>query len=160
MYARPDVQHLVEPLIVSWGYESEHPSESRFVHKQEWTGTRDYSAYLAVPAALQFMTAHDWDDARMQCHTLAQYARERIHALTGLPSICPDSTDWYMQMFTAPLPPCDPLQLKRRLYDEFKVEVPIVVWQAQPHIRVSIQVYNSQQDIERLLHALARLLYA
>jgi len=105
------------------------------------------------------MQAHRWDNVRLQCHELAQYARARLHALTRLPPICPDSGEWYMQMFTASLPPCDPAELKRRLYDEFKVEVPIGGRQDKPSIRVSIQAYNSQQDVDRLLDALKRLLH-
>lgn len=192
LYARPEVQNLVEPLIVSWGYEAEQPGPSRFIDEQEWTGTRDYSAYLAVPEAIKFMAEHHWDEVRQQCHALAQYARARIGELTGLPHIAPDSTlrhderseaspmsreemasrpatlrsrrgaamtdTWYMQMFTAPLPPCDPVSLKRRLYDEFGIEVPIMLWQNRPYLRVSIQAYNTLADVERLMEALVRLL--
>jgi isopenicillin-N epimerase len=57
-----------------------------------------------------------------------------------------------------PLPPCDTAVLKTRLYDEFKVEVPLVTWQDKPFIRVSIQAYNSSADVDRLLAGLARLL--
>jgi isopenicillin-N epimerase len=158
LYARPDKQQLVEPLVVSWGYESERPSVSRFIDEQEWTGTRDPSAYLTVPEGIKFLADHNWDKIRVECHALAQHARTRIGELTGLPHICPDSTDWYMQMFTASLPPCDTASLKARLYDEFGVEVPIVTWQDQPFIRVSIQAYNSASDVDRLLAGLARLL--
>jgi isopenicillin-N epimerase len=158
LYARPDKQHLVEPLVVSWGYESERPGPSRFIDEQEWTGTRDYSAYLAVPAALQFMEEHDWGAVRQYCHSLAQQARERICDLTGLAPISPDSTDWYMQMVTLPLPPCNSDELKRRLYDEFQVEVPIVTWQEKPFIRISIQAYNTSEDLDRLVSALRHLL--
>jgi isopenicillin-N epimerase len=158
LYARPDRQHLVEPLVVSWGYESERPGSSKFIDEQEWTGTHDPSAYLAVPAGIKFLEEHHWDEVRLQCHTLAQHARARLAELTGLPHICPDSTDWYMQMFTVPLPPCDTEVLKQRLYAEFNVEVPIVTWQDKPFMRVSIQAYNSLSDVDRLLAGLARLL--
>ena len=60
LYARRDVQHLVEPLVVSWGWQSEHPTASRFIDEQEWQGTRDIAAYLSVPAAIQFFRDHDW----------------------------------------------------------------------------------------------------
>ena len=160
LYARPEKQPLVEPLVVSWGYESERPGPSRFVDEQEWTGTRDPSAYLAVPEAIRFVEEHHWDQVRLQCHALAQQARARIGELTGLPPISPDSTGWYMQMFAVPLPPCDTTLLKTRLYDEFGVEVPLMTWQNKPYIRVSIQAYNSPADVDRLLDALARLLDA
>ncbi len=158
LYARREMQNLVKPLIVSWGYESEKPGESRFIDEQEWTGTRDIAAYLATPIAIRFYEEHRWDEVRAQCHALAQYARTRITALTGLPPLSPDSTEWYAQMLALPLPPCDAAQLKARLYDKFHIEVPIVVWRDQPHIRISIQAYNSQEDVERLLQALAIML--
>ena len=165
LYARPEMQHLVEPVVVSWGYESETPSASRFVDEQEWTGTRDSAAYLATPNAIKFCEEHHWDDIRARCHALARSARERIGALTGLPPISPDSTAWYRQMVAVPLPPIDTTKdafgrvpLQARLMNEFKIEVPITVWNGKPYLRVSIQAYNTQEDVERLVKALQRLL--
>ncbi len=167
LYARPEMQHLVEPLVVSWGYEAEKPSASRFVDEQEWTGTRDIAAYLATPEAIKFCEEHNWDDVRARCHALARYARERITAFvraiheSSLPPVSPDSTDWYMQMVAVPLPAIDMTKdafgrvpLQTRLMDEFKIEVPIVVWNGKPYIRVSIQAYNTPEDVERLVEAL------
>jgi isopenicillin-N epimerase len=61
-------------------------------------------------------------------------------------------------MATFPLPPCQPQELKRRLYDEFKIEIPIITWQRRAFVRVSIQAYNSLEEIEALVAALAYLL--
>jgi len=61
LYVRPERQPLVEPLVVSWGWQSDTPGPSRFVDEQEWMGTRDVAAYLATPAAIEFMAAHHWD---------------------------------------------------------------------------------------------------
>ena len=169
LYARREAQQLVEPFVVSWGYEADKPSASRFIDEQEWTGTRDIAAYLAVPEVIRFCEEHHWDKERLRCHEIAQYARERIHDLVGatglapLPHLCPDSTEWYMQMVTLPLPPCDAgafgrTPLQARLYDEYHIEVPIVVWHNQPYVRVSIQAYNSREDVERLVEALQKLL--
>jgi len=99
----------------------------------------------------------------LRCHEITRYARERITALTGLPPLSPDSTEWYMQMVTLPLPPCDAgafgrTPLQARLYDEYHIEVPIVVWHNQPFVRVSIQAYNSREDVERLVEDLQKLL--
>jgi isopenicillin-N epimerase len=159
------MQRLVEPLVVSWGYAAEKPSASRFVDEQEWTGTRDIAAYLATPDAIRFCEEHHWDEVRAQCHALALYARERITALTGLPPLSPDSTDWYMQMVSVSLPPIDTAKdafgrtrLQARLMDEFNIEVPIVVWNGKPYIRVSIQAYNTREDVDRLVEALEQLL--
>ena len=38
LYARPEVQEWLDPLVVSWGYESEFPSSSQFIDYHEWQG--------------------------------------------------------------------------------------------------------------------------
>ena len=65
---------------------------------------------------------------RAECYELLREARQRIEELTGLPSICPDSPEWYAQMAALPLPACDGAALQRRLYDGYGVEVPIIGW--------------------------------
>jgi selenocysteine lyase/cysteine desulfurase len=57
-----------------------------------------------------------------------------------------------------PLPPCDAAALQRRLYDEHHVEVPIIEWGGRQFVRVPIQGYNSQDDVEALIGALRALL--
>lgn len=158
LYARREMQPLIEPLIISWGWEKEKPGSSRFVDEQEWQATRDIAAYLAVPAAIEFMRQYQWDDVRATCHELIRYARTAISELTGLAPLSPDSPEWYAQMVTLPLPPCDPEMLKQRLYDEYHIEVPIGASNGQQFIRVSIQGYNAKADVDALVAGLKELL--
>ncbi len=158
LYARREAQHLVEPLVVSWGWEAKEPGPSRFVDEQEWQGTRDIAAYLSVPAAIQFMAEHDWPHVQRECHALVRYARERVGGLTGLPPLVPDSPEWFAQMAALPLPPCDLDALKLRLYDEFAIEIPTVDCNGRHFVRISIQGYNTQADVDALVEALKVLL--
>ncbi len=161
LYARPDRQPLLHPLVVSWGWQAQNPGPSPFQDYFEWTGTSDPSAYLSVPAAIAFQKQHDWPQVRAVCHALAAWARERVAALTGLEHICPDSPEWWGQMCTVPLPISSSAaaeQLKQALWERYQVEVPIVEWQERFFVRVSIQAYNSPGDIDRLLDGLTHLL--
>lgn len=160
LYARRAMQHLVQPLVVSWGWRSEAPTASRFVDEQEWQGTRDLAAYLTVPDAIRFMREHNWDDVRRACHDLVQYGAQRMTALTRIEPLAPVTAEWSMQMISLPLPPCDAIALKQRLYDEFAIEAPIVTWNERQFVRVSIQGYNTQADVDALVAALAVLLPA
>jgi len=160
LFARPGVQHLIEPLIISWGWESEKPGPSRFVDYLEWTGTHDIAAFLSVPAAIDFQAAYDWEHVRLACHELVRHAQQRINALTGLAPICPDDDAWFQQMAAMRLPACDTEVLKERLWNERRVEAPIITWNREPFVRVSVQGYNDEADIERLVAALAALLPA
>ncbi len=54
LYARPERQALLQPLIVSWGWESLTPGISPFQDLFGWTGTADPASYLSVPAAIAF----------------------------------------------------------------------------------------------------------
>ncbi len=139
------------------GYDYSHKT-SQFIDEQEWQGTRDPAAYLSGPTAIQFQAEHDWPRVRAGSHARLREARRQIEELTGLPSPCPDSPEWYAQMAAFPLPPCDAEELKQRLYDEYQVEVPIVTWGGHQLVRVSVQGYNTEADSNALVNALARLL--
>ncbi|HVF24640.1 MAG TPA: aminotransferase class V-fold PLP-dependent enzyme [Anaerolineales bacterium] len=159
LYARPEVQHLVKPLVVSWGEQTDIPSGSRFVDDHEWWGTRDLAAFLSVPAAIEFQEKHNWDKVRDTCHVLARSAQQRICNLTGLASLHSNLDSWFRQMIAAPLPAnTDIASLKKRLYDEHRIEVPLVEWNGTKLIRVSVQGYNTQRDVDKLCHALSSLL--
>jgi isopenicillin-N epimerase len=159
LYARRDVQHLLKPLVVSWGYESETPGGSTFIDHHEWWGTRDMAAFLSIPAAIEFQAKHNWDRVREACHELAVEAQTRICGLTGLSPLHPSAEGWFRQMFTAPLPAdVDVAVLKSRLYDDYRIEVPVLEWNGNKLIRVSVQGYNTRADLQRLYDALSSLL--
>ena len=157
LYARPERQGLLEPLVVGWGWGADRPWSygSDFLDYQQWLGTNDFSAYLAVPAAIEFQKAHDWPAVRHQCHTLLRECVRRVTKLTGLPPLYPDGAGLYWQMATLPLPQLPDLRaFKARLYQEYRIEAPLIEWNGRHFIRISIQAYNSPADIDALLHAL------
>ena len=160
LYVRREIQGLINPLIVSWGT---HPTPdiatgSRFIDILQWTGTKDPAAALTVPTAIQFMKDHNWEYVRNQCHVLLRQAIERICDLTKLPPLYPLDSDFYSQMGIAPLPKSDLAMLKSLLYDDYQIEVPLTEWQDQQFIRISIQGYNTQADVDALVDALKILL--
>ncbi len=112
LHVRPEHHTVVEAMTVSWGWGEEEPT---FVTRNQRQGTRDLAAFLAVPAAIDFQAAHDWDTVRVRCHALASDVRARLAALTGLDPLAPDGPAWFGQMVAAPLPVTDPVDLKRRL---------------------------------------------
>jgi isopenicillin-N epimerase len=155
LYARPEQQDLLQPLVVSWGWESLKPGDSRFVDHFGWIGTHDPAAYLSVPAAIEFQEQNDWATVRAACHDLLAAIRSDVAARTGLPEICPDSTDWWSQMAVLPILQTDTAELHRHLWEEFRIEVPLTQWNGRQFVRVSIQAYSTPDDGARLIEALS-----
>jgi isopenicillin-N epimerase len=159
LYARPEVQQFIEPLVVSWGWQADQTSENPLVDYIEWQGTRDIAAFLAVPDAICFQQDHDWNTVRWQCHTLAVETVRQIQTITGVPPISPLSPQWFSQMVSVPLPQgCDLNSLYQHMNVENHIEAPLINWQNNPFIRLSFQAYIGQQEVDRLLDVLSRFL--
>jgi isopenicillin-N epimerase len=151
LYARPDVQHLVEPLVVSWGYESATPGPSTFIDYNQWTGTRDIAPFLAVPEAIKFLQNNHWPEVRAYCHALAADVQQQICKISELPALSAPSPVWFSQMVAAPLPiQTDLSALSSFLWDEKKIEVPMIDWNGHKMVRISVQGYNTQTDLDVL----------
>ncbi len=157
LYASKDTQAWLDPLVTSWGWESEHPSDSQFIDYHEWQGTRDLSPFLAATAAIDFCNSHDWSTVQAEGHRLALLTRARINEFTGLESIGPE--ECIGQMTSVRLPGhIDPIALKTRLFDEFRIEAPISVLNGDPFIRVSFAAYNTMADSDAVVAALQTVL--
>jgi isopenicillin-N epimerase len=174
LYVAPQHQSQVRPPALSWGRIQPTPVtiwSDEFV----WTGTRDPSAYLTVPAAIEFLERIGLENFRTRTHWLASYARRRLVELTGLEPIVPDDPAWYAAMAHVPLPPRrmpaaadaaaraaigHPVAnlLQHALWRDFGIEVPIVDFGPRRYIRVSCHLYNDTRQIDRLIEALAVLL--
>ena len=155
LYARPEVQHLVDPVIIGWPWQGEPADAKHYQNYVEGLGTRDMCGFLAVPEALRFMREHNWDQVRAECHELATYAQRRVCELSGRPPLHPiDDTSWFSQMCVAPLPDTDLGKLATRLYEHYRIETAMGGWNGNLRIRISIQAYLNQADVDRLVEAI------
>jgi isopenicillin-N epimerase len=143
LHVRPEWQERVDGVIVSWGYRE----PTTFISRTEQQGTRDPAAYLAVPDAIAFVREHD---ERKRCIALAREARAELCALLGTEPLGPK--DEVQQMASVRLPRPDP-ELSRRLFEEHRIEIPTT--QDDELLRISVALYTTRADVDRLLEALA-----
>jgi len=166
LYARPEMQALLNPLVVShgWTARSREPGamgpfgNSPFVDEIEQQGTRDPAALLAVAAAIDFRRQHDWPGVAEQCRQLAQETAARVADLTDMP---PLSAPEFCapQMVAMPVPDiADPTQFHHDLLERFAIEIPVFHWKSRSIVRVSAQGYNSKPQMDLLLQALNEML--
>jgi isopenicillin-N epimerase len=148
LHVRDAWQERVDGPIVSWGY----MEPSSFISRTERQGTRDAAAYLAVPAAIEFVRAHDERD---RCVALARDARGRLCELLGTEPIARDEN--VQRLASVRLPRSEP-ELSQRLFDEHRIEIPTMGPRRDDLLRLSAAMYTTEQDVERLLDALPRVL--
>ncbi len=165
LYCAPQRQHLIAPLVISWGWRREDEQlgvgvktfGSDFVDGFCWPGTDDPTPALCVPCCIDFQRRHDYAGrVRARCHELCRYARQQVAALTGLPQLYPDSPDFYSQMVLMPVPG-NARELHAALWEKHKVEIPGIVWQGRHFIRISCQYYNTRADVDRLVACLKQV---
>lgn len=164
LYVHPRVQQTLRPVVVSWG-DSLSGRPASWLDEFNWPGTRDPSPFLAIPAAIDFLEAAGIETFRAHSRALVRYAREQISRLTGLEPLVPDSPEWCSTMIALPQPATvgetphghtHPLQAA--LWEQHRIEVPVVNWHGRRLIRVSCHLYNDADDIDRLVAALRALL--
>lgn len=160
LQARPERQALLDAPVISWGYAQgtgghsgfeAYLGHSLFERRLQWQGTRDLSAWLSVPAAIAFQARHDWPAVRARCHALAAQAQTTLLQRHGLQPMAADG-DW-AQMVAIPVPPQDPQLLRQRLFEDSGIEIPVTTHGGQVFVRLSVQAYNTPQDLEHLLAA-------
>lgn len=161
LYTRRELQPMVDPLVVSWGWgeTASTKSGSPYLGYFEWPGTHDPAAYLSVPAAIQFQAAHDWPAVQQRCHDLLANTLARIDALTGLESIYGDQAAPFVQVATVRLPQIKDVEaFNRELLERYHIVAPFIHWEGQHFLRISVQGYNTAEDMDALVHALEELL--
>lgn len=162
LWVRSELQPQIEPLVVSWGYGPERTmfEDNDFISALQWQGTDDISAYLSVAAAIEFQRAHDWPTVRDRCHILLAETLAQIEAVTGVPLYYPrQAPRLFHQMGVVPLPlQPDIVAFKERLYTEHHIEIPCYAWQGGHYMRISVQAYNTPEELSQLVEAVALLL--
>jgi isopenicillin-N epimerase len=168
LHVRAEHQKLVDSTVVSWGYVADdsapnHPAghtgfdaytgHTTLERRLQWQGTRDIAAFLAVPAAIEFQQRNGWPVRRLRCHEMACETRQRVNARNGLTTIAPDEA--FGQMVTIPVAAADAEGLRRRLFEHHRIEVPVTQHGNQTFVRVSVQAYNTQAELDALVNALA-----
>ena len=154
LYVKKNYQNKIDPLVVSWGYDSDFPSKSKFLDYHQWQGTKDMSAYLTIPYTIKFLKENNWNKIREKCNKINIWARNEINNLLDKENICDDKflgqmSSIYMDIEANP-------KNNIEFYKKYNIQVPFILWNNKSFFRISIQVYNTKEDIHKLLYALKK----
>jgi isopenicillin-N epimerase len=164
LHVRREHQAMVHAPVISWGYSahiSQHAGIAQITgttlleRRLQWQGTRDIAAFLTVPAAIAFLERHDWRALARRAHAMAWSCAQRVSRQTGLAPIS-ERADC-AQMVAMPVATSDPEALREALFDRYRIEVPVTGHRERHFVRVSVFAYNTEQDLDALVDAIAAL---
>ena len=153
LWVSPRCQSLIRPLVVSWGVDPVHPiAEPAWVAWVQLQATRDPSAFLAGPAGVDYQRRYHEKLIESSCCRRLEQVSESLAQLGAVP--LPWSRPLKMRAFQWPFPQ-DPGQLHRRLFEKYRLEVPVYSWNDQLIVRVCLQHYVCDSELERLTKGLS-----
>jgi isopenicillin-N epimerase len=169
LYVQPQWQHEVRPTVISHAANRPRPNRSKFHAEFDWTGTFDPTPLLVVPDSLEFLSGlYPGGIAELMNSNREKALQGRRLILESLQLEQPAPNSMMGSLATIPLPAERFGQqrlsnLKSRLYDEYRIELPIF-----PHcasncredrmLRIATQAYNELGQVRRLVDALKKLL--
>jgi isopenicillin-N epimerase len=170
LVVRRDLRDGVRPLAISHGANAPVEERTRFRMEFDWTGTDDPTAYLCVPAAIEFMGSlysGGWPELQRRNRGLALEARSLLCERLGMSPACPDEMIGTLASipiaegeydFTTTALVFDPIE--EALRTEYGVEVPVLACPDGPGsiIRIAAQAYNSLEQYEYLADAVEEVL--
>lgn len=158
LYVKRELQNAFDPLVISWGYDAVFPSHSRFLDYHQMNGTRDFSAFLTVPKAVEFMAQNDWKQISANCKKIVRENALRFCELAGSKPLCPVTEEFLGQMLSIPINSDEPEKLQRHLFENYSIEIPVMRHANKVYLRYSINVFNSQNDLDKLYNALTEIM--
>jgi isopenicillin-N epimerase len=166
LYLGHGSEDRLQPLQVSWGWHHERdrldePDEfgsTPRLRALEFEGTRDLCPWLAVPDAIDFQAGLGWDQIRTRFRALASHVRQQLGARLGLREATPAHPllNGSLTAFRLPVH-VEATVLRRALWEEYRIEAPIIERPDGLLIRVSTHFYNTEEEIDRLAQALEKL---
>lgn len=157
LWARRDKQQGIHPTTIS------HFLDQGFAREFGWQGTRDISAWLSVPEAIEFMNGFKWERVRRHNHELATWVHALLADGWGTGTTSPPDGSMLGAMVTLLLPEgvrryASAAALGAELFERHRIEVPIIEWDDRWWVRCSCQIYNTAEQYERLREAVVEVM--
>lgn len=120
----------------------------------DWQGTRDMTPWLIAPTAIDFFARFGWERVRAHNHAMAVWSQRLLGANWEVPPFCPPGM--LASMAAVRLPSgiqerfASPAELQACLYQQHRIEIPIIDWKGVWHCRVSCHLHTSPDMVERL----------
>ena len=155
LWASGQRQRGLHPPVISWGL------DQGFTAEFDAPGTRDPSAHLAAPHAIAFMRELGVEAVQKYNHALAwngaRLLADRWQADFATPETMVGTMATVMMPERLGSTSDDAARVRDTLLDRNRIEVHVHAFRERLHARISAQIYNSLEDVDRLAEAVLSL---
>jgi isopenicillin-N epimerase len=106
---------------------------------------------------MKFFEENEMDKRTAVCRKIILGQYPEFCELLNTRPLCPVSEEFLGQMCSIPIRTDKPVQLKEILYNDYKIEIPVMQLGNENYLRISFQVYNSLDDLQYLKKTLKKL---
>jgi len=153
LWTNPSHQASLHHTVISWGLDQGIAAEF------DWPGTRDPTPHLCAPVGIAYMRKLGLEKVHRYNHELAWQGGREMAKRWNSKLDAPEEMIGTMISVAVPeklgASHEDSLALRETLLFEHNIEVHMYAWKERVFARISAQIYNDMDDVERLIRAVA-----
>jgi isopenicillin-N epimerase len=153
LWTNPSRQSSLHHNVISWGLDQGIAAEF------DWPGTRDPTPHLCAPVAIAYMRELGVEKVQRYNHELAWNGGREMARAWSANLDAPE--EMIGTMISVALPENlgstqdDALAFRETLLFQHNIEVHMYSWKGRMYVRISAQIYNDMDDVEKLIGAVA-----
>jgi len=162
LYVKKEHRNDIVPLTVSHGY------NENFTGKFAWTGTKDHSSFLCIKPCIEFRKLIGLENWTNYTYSLVREAYKLLSKKWNTRGVLVEDNDLYIGQFMTILLPSPrkeipgttsekAIYIQDKLFNDYKIEIPLIQLQDKLYVRISAQIYNEISDYEKLGDAILEM---
>jgi isopenicillin-N epimerase len=150
LWTNPSRQSSLHHNVISWGLDQGLAAEF------DWPGTRDPTPHLCAPVAIAYMRELGLEKVQRYNHELAWHGGREMARAWNAKLDVPE--EMIGTMISVAVPESlgstqdDALAFRETLLFEHNIEVHMYSWKGRMYVRISAQIYNDMNDVEKLIN--------
>ncbi len=140
-----------------WALLSNDKPDGDDIHKFESLGTRSFPVEMAVGYSLDLHNLIGTARKQQRLHYLKNYWMERVRDVPGIRFFTSMSPKWGCAIGVFGLEGKNGGDISTALYDQFKIHTVGIVWEKLDGVRVTPNVYTTENDLDKLVMAIRKI---
>ena len=100
------------------------------------------------------MSENNWPAVSLHCRNLVKEFGPLLSTMLQSEPLAPLTDEYYGQLYSTQIHTKEPEKLQALLFQNYKIEIPVMRQDDKSYIRFSVQAFNSKADLDKLLEVM------